>query len=361
MIALQAISLSKYAVFFILVLSFRGWAQKYYLSVAAGIRQSILLSAMRLALILLLVLVLVRVPLQALIAYVFQIKKIKAVGVSSFVEKVLSKLPAVIVLIYLIIFAELQRRSFREGLALNRQTYYLALLFTLAVILFMRTLSLLSHICNHLFNRFRSHRCADSVIVVHLLSLVELVRISKDFLSDSRRRRTAIGLLEDVALRFEVSLPKQIVGTDLSSLPLQRDLAKIGGGIRALKQRVAIPTSNMWDEKLRRDLSQFLINFLSLNWAALPTDETQLRSSVTLISKVKAFIRSIMTGAIPAILLAIVQVSPFRLTRQRAEVALLVAAAWFAVSVLLRLDPEFAAKTQALKDVQQIVAPSIKP
>lgn len=359
-IVLQILTIAKYIAFFILINLFQSWAFKYYLFGPPEMRQEFLLNAMRTAYVLLLWLVLFRnLPLAFAVVFVPKSKKAASL-VSSLMPKLSAKLPLVMISVYLLFLALLQQRVLSGGLGFGGRTYYLALLFTLTVVVVIRLISAIGQLCSYLFNRFKSYHYADSVIAVHLLSLVELLRVSGEMVSDSRRRRTTIGLLEDIATRFEIFLPKQIVGTNLNSVPLGQELAKIGAGVRALKRQVAIPTSRSWDEKLRQDLSAFLINFLSLNWVALPKAQTEKRTPASVLSQLKGFARTIVTGAIPGILLAILQATPYGLTGQRAEIALLVAVAWFALSIILRLDPEFAAKTKALKDVQDIVTSKIK-
>jgi hypothetical protein len=119
---------------------------------------------------------------------------------------------------------------------------------------------------------------------------------------------------------------------------------------------VAVPSSTSWDEELRQELSGFVLKFLSLNWAALPRRKPEKISTRTVLSRTRVVLRSLLVAAIPGILLAVLQATPYRLSSQRAEIALLVALAWFALSIIFRLDPEFSAKTKALKDIQDIVS-----
>ena len=361
LVIIQVLSLIKYIAFFVLISSFASWVHQYYQFPSPEAESEIVSGAVNRCFLLLLILVVPQFLLMLLAMLVAiratsQKKSIEQTAFRlEFIVRIVGKWPLVVTIVYFIWGLVLQRIALNEGLRPDQHINYLALLLTLIVVVVLRLISAMGQLSNYLINHLKSKQDAESLIAIHLLGLLQLLK-SRPPIGESRRRRMVIVLLEDIAVRLESSLPKQIIGTDLSSAPLREGLARIGGGIRSLKRRVAIPTSNSWDEELRQELSDFLIKFLSLRWAALPTAEVEKISATSILSQGKLLIRTLVTAAIPSILLALLQASPWRLTGQRAEIALIVAVAWFALSIILRVDPDFTAKTKALKEIQDIVS-----
>jgi hypothetical protein len=257
---------------------------------------------------------------------------------------------------YTVWLAVLERRALIHELSANQVVLYRTLLLTVAIVAAIALVSAFSRLCNYLLAWSMSRHFADSLIVINLLVGLSILKTGSYSVHDERwRRRELIIILESIASSFEHWLPKQILGKDLSSSDLRLDLAKIGDGVRALKRPITIPTSTSWTEELFIDMSDFSLNFISLNWAGLPKAEIEKKPAPTIISRILGTIRFLLIAAIPAGLLAGLQAAHVPLATQHADIAWLVVAGWFAISLIIRIDPQYDEKAKALKDVRDLV------
>lgn len=206
-----------------------------------------------------------------------------------------------------------------------------------------------------LITRTKIMRSTDSTIAVILLSLLGMLGLPVSVLRKSTTRRSLIGIIEGLAIQFELFLPAQILGANYRESTLYPEFCGIANGIRRTKIQIANPKSGLWSERLRHDLSSVFSSFILLRWEDLPRGDTQPRSKASLMRQFREVLKAAATGAIPGVALLLYQKTPLGLSGQLLELTTLAVIGWFIISVLLRLDPEFSAKAKAIKEAKDII------
>ncbi len=165
--------------------------------------------------------------------------------------------------------------------------------------------------------------------------------------------------LESISTIFENALAKRLRSADLETNAwLRNHFSEVALAFRVKKKLVFSPLPHS-RAALIRSLSQNLYNIVEGNWGAL---ETESLSKLTLregswlwLKRILAGIRAIIVSAIPlGLIWATTWVPGFAFSEPYFSYIKAAGIAWFAISLIIMIDPLFNAKLTALKDVKAL-------
>jgi hypothetical protein len=140
---------------------------------------------------------------------------------------------------------------------------------------------------------------------------------------------------------------------------LEALLGKVAAGIRSWKRELLSPGPGS-DERLLGELRDSLAHVIEHEWSLVKQAEPFADERGTPRARVRALAAGLLWGALPVGALVLLQHTSYRLDGATAHWATVTVALWALVSVLGALDPRFADKIEAMKNLSGLL-PQSKP
>jgi|ERR1043165_4741049 hypothetical protein len=182
-----------------------------------------------------------------------------------------------------------------------------------------------------------------------------------DKLGEAEFKQQLISKLEEASRCIEVDLPRRLrAGEAASDAWIKTRAEEMAAGVRSLIKGVVTPNQYTY-EWLQRHVADYFVHSLRGDWDSFERVTPEKVSPPQLLrTRALRFLRALGSAAVPLVILLIVykwNLVPDPTVFGYLEVGAL---AWAALGFVAQLDPDYAAKITAVKDVAGLFKPSGK-
>ncbi|RPJ49392.1 MAG: hypothetical protein EHM21_07105 [Chloroflexi bacterium] len=198
-------------------------------------------------------------------------------------------------------------------------------------------------------------RYVEARIIFRMLMLISYLEEKENWLAHPFYKQRVLDQMEQIASMLERGLPRQVSSKDSATdLWIKNRARRMGASIREKKKWVLAPKADT-QAQLLKSLAQDYVHAASGDWDAFSQSDPEPITAQNIIFLVRHWAGVLVRGALPMLILFIVQSRFVQLSEQMASNLWLATTLWLILTVLLELDPDFKEKLDVLGKVKSMV------
>lgn len=193
----------------------------------------------------------------------------------------------------------------------------------------------------------------EAVVAGSLLKILTRVEFSPKLWKEMEFKQEICLELETIAVELQ-KFSNRMETRDLeTNIWFKKHIAEVAQSFRVKKKLILSPIPQSRQE-LINGISQSLVSVVQGNWGNLKTENLQTfkEESRLWIKRIPEFVKSIFVSAIPLIVLYLLQFTPLKFEEPYWSYAKIGGIVWFAISLMIMLDPLYNTKLTALKNIK---------